>query len=222
MTPSSLPERWSTSKASPLRGSMADGSRPRGSMGDAFPPRGSTGEASSRRGWVSTSVMGALILLSLAGVIGLISMIAAGPEPRWRWGYVAATLSFLLSAAQLAPVLSTATRLGRGYWGAGLRRMADLFGICGIVTAPVLVILMRQLPDWRGRPSIWFDWPGAPGVWDAAATLGLALAGVGLGSGAISGPPASRISRAKSQSWPGSSFSDGCDLGLMCLNWARG
>jgi hypothetical protein len=121
-----------------------------------------------------------LAVVSVAGLIGLMSMLVVGPEPRWRWGYVAATLTFLLSAAQLAPVLSTATRLGRGYWGAGLRRLADIFGLAGIITAPLLVVVLIQLPDWRGRPSIWFDWPGAPGVYDAAAAIGLAIAGAGL------------------------------------------
>ena len=132
------------------------------------------------RGGSRVAIMSGLAIVSVAGVIGLISMVVAGPEPRWRWGYVAATLSFLLSAVQLAPVLSAASRLGRGYWGARLRRMADLFALCGIVTAPVLIVLMRQLPEWRGRPSIWFDWPAAPGVWDTAAAIGLALAGAGL------------------------------------------
>jgi len=56
------------------------------------------------------AIIAILALLSVIGLIGLASMVVAGPEPRWRWGYVAATLSFVLSAAQLAPVLSTATR----------------------------------------------------------------------------------------------------------------
>jgi Ni/Fe-hydrogenase subunit HybB-like protein len=121
-----------------------------------------------------------LIVLAIAGVVALASLAAAGAEPRWRWGYVAATLSFVLSAGQMAPVLSMASRVGRGYWGAPLRRVADLLGLTGLVSAPVLVLLLTQLPDWRGRPSVWFDWPGAPGWWDAIAGLSLAVAGAAL------------------------------------------
>ena len=47
------------------------------------------------------------------------------------------------------------TRLGRGYWGAPLRRLADTFGLAGLVSAPVLVLVLRQLPEWHARPSIW-------------------------------------------------------------------
>lgn len=122
----------------------------------------------------------ALLVLSVVGLVALASLAVSGPEPRWRWGYLAATLSFLLSAGQLAPVLSLASRIGRGYWGAPLRRIADLLGLTGVVSAPLLVLLVTQLPDWRGRPSVWFDWPGAPGWWDGVAGVGLACAGVAL------------------------------------------
>jgi hypothetical protein len=119
-------------------------------------------------------------VLSLVGILGLIAMIAGGPEPRARWGYLAATLAFLLGAAQLAPALAFVSRLGRGFWGAPLRRTADVFALAGLVTAPVLIILLQQLPDWLGRPSIWSDWPGAPRVWDASAAVALALTGATL------------------------------------------
>lgn len=123
---------------------------------------------------------GLLILLSIAGIGALVSMAVAGPEPRWRWGYVAAMLSFLLSAGQLAPVLSMASRVGRGYWGAPVRRVGDLLALSGLVSAPLLILLVNQLPEWRGRPSIWFDWPFAPGVYNAVAGIGLAFGGAAL------------------------------------------
>ena len=126
------------------------------------------------------TLIAGLVVLSVVGVVGVIAMIASGPEPRARWGYLAATLAFLLGAAQLAPVLAFISRLGRGFWGAPLRRIADLFALAGLVTAPVLIILLQQLPDWLGRPSIWSDWPGAPRVWDASAAIALALTGAAL------------------------------------------
>ena len=119
-----------------------------------------------------------LSVLSVAGLMSLAYMITN--RGHWGWGYIAATLSFLLSAGQTAPVLSMASRVGRGYWGVRLRRIADLLALTGLITAPLLIVLMTRLPDWRGRPSIWFDWLGAPGVWDAIAAMGLAIAGVGL------------------------------------------
>jgi molybdopterin-containing oxidoreductase family membrane subunit len=126
------------------------------------------------------TLVAALALLSVLGVIGLATLAIAGPEPRARWGYLAATTAFVLGAAQLAPVLAFVSRLGRGFWGAPLRRVADLFGLAGLVTAPLLIVLLQQLPDWPGRPSIWSDWPGAPRVWDAIAAVALALTGAGL------------------------------------------
>ena len=126
------------------------------------------------------TLMAVLALLSVLGVIGLATLAIAGPEPRARWGYLAATTAFVLGAAQLAPVLAFVSRLGRGFWGAPLRRVADLFGLAGLVTAPLLIVLLQQLPDWPGRPSIWSDWPGAPRVWDAIAAVALALTGAGL------------------------------------------
>ena len=128
-----------------------------------------------RRGLILT-----LVVIGVIGAIAVVAMAAGGPEPRGRWGYIAGTLAFVLSAAQLAPALAFATRVGRGFWSAPLRRLADVFAVTGLVTAPLTIVLVFQLPDWRGRPSIWFDWPGAPGVWDSAASIVLAATGLGL------------------------------------------
>jgi hypothetical protein len=129
------------------------------------------------RFWVTVAV---LALLALAGVGALVGLVAAGPEPRVKWGYTAATLAFLLSTAQAAPVLALATRLASGFWGVPLRRAAELCAVAGLVSVPLLVVLLVQLPDWRGRPSIWFDWPGAPGLWDGAAAALFGLLGLAL------------------------------------------
>ena len=131
----------------------------------------------ARRGLIAVGVLAAL---TLVGMVGLVSLALSGPEPRGRWGYVAGTAVFVLSACQVAPAVAFTTRLGRGFWGARLRRVADVFGLSGLISAPVLVLLLLELPDWHDRPSIWFDWPGAPVAWDAVAVLGLAVAGAAL------------------------------------------
>jgi hypothetical protein len=125
-------------------------------------------------------VIGVLGVLTLVGLVGLVWLALGGAEPRGQWGYVAATAVFVLSACQVAPAVAFTTRLGRGYWGAPLRRVADSFGLAGLVSAPVLILVLRQLPEWHERPSIWFDWPGAPFAWDTLALIGLALTGIAL------------------------------------------
>src|SRR5689334_10574621 len=101
--------------------------------------------------------IGVLLVLSAVGVLALISMLADASGGLWRWGYIAAMLSFLVSAGQMAPVLAMSSRVGRGYWAARLRRVADLLGVVGIISAPLLILTGSRLPEWRGRPSIWFD-----------------------------------------------------------------
>jgi molybdopterin-containing oxidoreductase family membrane subunit len=72
------------------------------------------------------------------------------------------------------------TRLAKGFWGTGLRRAAELGALAGLVTTPVFLVLIQQLPDWNGRRSIWFGWPGAPQIWDSIAVIMLAVAGLAL------------------------------------------
>lgn len=145
--------------------------------------RGTSGEPSPHRPlggagyWLAVAV---LAVLGVAGLAALVVLALAGPPSLARWAYPAATLSFLLSTAMAAPVLAFATRLARGYWGVPLRRAAELFAIGGIVVAPLAVVLLSRLPEWRGRPSIWLDWPGAPFVWDSVAVLTLAVLGLAL------------------------------------------
>jgi molybdopterin-containing oxidoreductase family membrane subunit len=121
-----------------------------------------------------------LALLTAAGLLALGARLAGGPEPRARWAYAAASLAFLLAAAQSGPVLAFISRLGRGDWGLPLRRPAELFGLAGLLTVPLLALLLRQLPPPGERPSIWFGWPGAPLVWDTLAAALLGLLGLAL------------------------------------------
>src|SRR5713101_5908431 len=121
-----------------------------------------------------------LAILALAGAVSLIILAMNGPEPRTNWGYAAAVLAFLMSTAQAAPILAFATRLAKGYWAIPLRRAADLLTVSGIVTTPLFILLLFQLPDFHGRQGIWNDWPGAPIVWDAIGIGLLTFAGLSI------------------------------------------
>jgi molybdopterin-containing oxidoreductase family membrane subunit len=127
--------------------------------------------------WLAVIVLGVLALL---GLIALIGKMAAGPEPRAQWGYVVGVLAFLFSSIQAAPVLAFMTRLAKGFWGVPLRRAAELGVVASLVTTPLYVIVLKQLPDWHGRRSIWFDWPGAPHLWDGVAVVTFAILGLAL------------------------------------------
>jgi hypothetical protein len=119
-------------------------------------------------------------VLAVAGVGALVRLLGTGPQPYAKWGYTAATLAFLVSTFQAAPIVAFATRMTRGYWGIPLRRAAELGALSSLVTTPLLIFLLLQLPDFRGRPSIWFDWPGGPRLWDALAGIVFALTGLAL------------------------------------------
>lgn len=120
-----------------------------------------------------------LIAATLIGAIAFTTMMLGGAA-RAQWGYVAATIAFVLSAAQLSPALALTSRLSRAVWAAPLRRIADVLALGGIATAPALLVLQAQLPAWSGRPSIWFDWPGAPQLYDGVAAVALALTGAAV------------------------------------------
>ena len=114
-------------------------------------------------------------VLAVIGAVALVLMVLQGPEPRGKWGYIAATTAFILSTAQAAPVLAFATRLAKGFWAIPVRRAAELWGVSSLVTLPLLAVLLFQLPDWKGRPSIWFDWPWAPQAYDLAMFVGFTV-----------------------------------------------
>jgi len=121
-----------------------------------------------------------LLILAVAGAIRLILLAMARPEHPTEWGYAAAVLAFLVSTAQAAPVLAFATRLAKGFWGIPLRRAADLLTVSGIVTTPLYILLLLQLPSFMGRTSIWNDWPGSPQVTDAVGIALLSLTGLSI------------------------------------------
>jgi hypothetical protein len=127
--------------------------------------------------WLVVLVLAVLVIV---GFLGLIMLASGGAEPRARWGYAAAVFAFLFSTFQAAPALAFMTRLAKGFWGIGLRRAAELGTLAGLVTTPLFLVIVNQLPDWHGRTSIWFDWPGAPQLWDSVAVIILALTGLAV------------------------------------------
>lgn len=142
-----------------------------------------------------------LAVIALVGLIALVAKITSGQEPLAKWGYPAATLAFLVSTAQGTPVFAFATRLAKGFWAVPARRAAELGAVAGLVTTPLFIVLLAQLPDWHGRPSIWFDWPGAPLLWDSILMTLLTLTGLVLL--ALSGRPDRAASQGTATGWRG-------------------
>jgi molybdopterin-containing oxidoreductase family membrane subunit len=133
-----------------------------------------------RGGGVYWAAIVVLAVLAVAGTVALGRLVASGPQPYAKWGYTAAVVAFLISTFQAAPVVTFTSRLGKGFWGIPLRRAAELGTLASLVTMPLLIVLLFQLPDFQGRPSIWFDWPGGPRLWDAVAIVVFAVLGLGL------------------------------------------
>lgn len=133
--------------------------------------------------WFALVVSGGL---AVVGLVALLSLANGGPRPTSSWGYPAATVAFVLSTFQGGPVVAFATRLAKGLWALPLRRAAELGALAGLVNAPLYIFVLLQLPDFRGRPSIWFfpnalsEWPGAPVLWDSIAMLLLTFTGLVL------------------------------------------
>lgn len=96
------------------------------------------------------------------------------------WGYTAATAAFLVSSVQAAPAVAIITRLTRGYWAVSVRRLAELAALAALVSTPLLLILLYRLPNWKGRPSVWFGLVTAPQTPDAIAVVLFGFAGLSI------------------------------------------
>jgi molybdopterin-containing oxidoreductase family membrane subunit len=131
-------------------------------------------------GGARTIAIVVLGVLAIVGLVALAAMIASGPEPRSKWGFPAAGLAFILGTAHAAPILAFATRLAKGLWAIPLRRAAELWGVVGLVSTPLYIVLLLQLPSFLGRPSIWFNWPGSPQIYDGVMIIILSLCALAL------------------------------------------
>lgn len=123
--------------------------------------------------------------LALVGVIGVIGRIADGYSDRSAWGYYAAMVSFLLSTAAAAPMVSIAPTLARASWIRPVTRVSQLFASVGVVTALMHIPLVFALPplieDGIRRRSIWFGSAAyTPHIWGTIAIFGLTFLGLAL------------------------------------------
>ncbi len=164
-----------------------------GHGGHVAPPRPSPAEATTELVRATAAgrrfKLAALILTVLAvlGVVGIIARLAGGtgPADQKEWGYVAATMAFMLVAFGGAPLVAIAPTLAKANWNRPLTRVAALFSMAGVVTALLLIPLLAVLPplvvDGARRRSVWFDGPTySPHFWGMIALSGLALTGLGL------------------------------------------
>ncbi len=128
-----------------------------------------------------------LAVLSLLAVVGVIARLlgGTGPADQKEWGYVAATMAFLLVAFGGAPMVAIAPTLAKANWSRPVTRIASLFSLAGVVTALLMIPLLAVLPplvvEGSRRRSVWFDGPVySPHFWDMLALVGLAVTALGL------------------------------------------
>jgi len=142
-------------------------------------PEALTAEALAPRppGGIWLAITGILLIL---GVLGVWMRIAGGYQDRAAWGFYAATIGFILSTAQAAPLLSVATRLTKGFWRKPLVRAAELFTVSGIINLLLLIPLLPVLPPLEGRMTFWVAWPGAPQLPLLLGMIALVVCGLGL------------------------------------------
>ena len=130
--------------------------------------------------------VGVLALLFLLGVVGFVLRL---DDDRTKWGYYAATFSFLFTTAQTAPLVSVALRLVKNHWRRPLARASELFAVVGVFNLVFLIPLLVLLPSLEGRRTIWINWalPDRPGIYnytphihDTLLLVGLVVCGLGL------------------------------------------
>lgn len=126
-------------------------------------------------------LVGVLTVLFGAGVVGLIIRLQGGFHERSVWGYYAATVAYLLTITQGAPLVAVALRLTKADWRRPVTRAAELFTVVGVLNFFLFLPLLALVPSAQGRSTVWLQWPwGAPHVWDTLAWALLVLCGLAL------------------------------------------
>lgn len=128
-----------------------------------------------------------LAVLSALGVVGLVMLIAGegfGNTP--AWGYTAALFAFILTAAQGAPMAAIAPRIAQAHWRRSISRVAELFGLVGVVSFVIYIPVAWALPSMEdGRRTLWFygdlRMPAhMPEITNTLVLLGLTVTGLAL------------------------------------------
>lgn len=128
-----------------------------------------------------------LAVLSALGVVGLVMLIAGegfGNTP--AWGYTAALFAFILTAAQGAPMAAIAPRIAHAHWRRSISRVAELFGLVGVVSFVIYIPVAWALPSMEdGRRTLWFygdlRMPAhMPEITNTLVLLGLTVTGLVL------------------------------------------
>lgn len=123
-----------------------------------------------------------LAILFGLGVVGLVMRLGDGFDDRGPWGYMMAGLSFIITTAMAAPIVSILPRMVKGHWGRPISRAAELWGVVGILCTLAFIPILMSLPPAEGRNTIWFKsavregWPIlAPYGWQIISMIGFAV-----------------------------------------------
>ena len=134
-------------------------------------------------------------VLFLVGVVGFIVRATTdGFYERLPWGYLAATVAFLLTTAGSAPLAAVALRMVKAHWRRPMARIAELYAIAGALILLVFIPLLFLVPSAAGRRTLWFQdtdpqtlgigslgkIPGAPHIWVTLALVTLIVGGLAL------------------------------------------
>lgn len=148
---------------------------PHGHHVDLF-ERSSEQTAGEVLGWTQrtgpTYLLLVLVLAALAalGVVGFAMKAAdGGLDSHNPWGYLAAGLAFLMTTSLAAPLVAIAPRFGKAHWNRYVSRIAETWGVVGLLALLMLIPLLLALPSADERNTIWIynrwreGWPpGAP------------------------------------------------------------
>ena len=105
---------------------------------------------------IRLATVGSAVLLVL-GLVGFIMRLGDGTGKTELWGYHAALVAFLLTTAQAAPMVAIAPRMAKAHWRRPISRIAELFGVVGVLNVIIFIPLLWVLPDLGdGRRSLWF------------------------------------------------------------------
>ena len=96
-------------------------------------------------------------VLSVLGVVGFVIRLTDGISNTPVWGYHAALFAFILTAAQGAPMVAIAPRIANAHWRRSISRVAELFGLVGVVSFIIYIPIAWVLPSMEdGRRTLWF------------------------------------------------------------------